>query len=91
MKINWKVRLKNPMFWIGIASAFVLTLLAQLGMDFSNITSWQSFFDALLEALRNPVVVVAVLTATCNAVVDPTTAGMSDSKQALQYTKPKEK
>ena len=90
MKINWKVRLKNPMFWIGIASAFVLTLLAQLGMEFSDITSWQSFFDALLQALKNPVVVVAVLTATYNAVVDPTTAGMSDSTQALEYTKPKE-
>lgn len=89
MKINWKVRLKNPMFWMGILSAFVLTLLAQLGVDFSDITSWQSFSDVLLKALRNPVVVVAVLTATYNAVVDPTTAGMSDSTQALKYSEPK--
>ncbi len=89
MKINWKVRLKNPMFWMGILSAFVLTLLAQLGVDFSDITSWQSFSDVLLKALRSPVVVVAVLTATYNAVVDPTTAGMSDSTQALKYSEPK--
>lgn len=90
MKINWKVRLKNPMFWVGIAVAVVATVMTQLGLSFESITSWQAFFNAMLDAVSNPVVVVAIITAVYNAIIDPTTKGVCDSKQALEYEKPKE-
>lgn len=89
MNINLKVRLKNPMFWVGIISTIVLTILAQLGLQFQDITTWQAFFDALLQAIKNPVIIVAIITSVYNALVDPTTKGFSDSKQALCYEKPK--
>ena len=85
MNINWKVRFKNPMFWVGIIVAVVATVLTQLGMSWEQVTSWATLGQALLEAVSNPVVVVAVITATYNAIVDPTTSGLSDSKNALTY------
>lgn len=89
MKINLKVRIKNPMFWVGIISAIVLTVFAQMGIQFNDITTWSGLFNVFYEAIKNPVVVVAVLTSAFNAIIDPTTAGISDSKEALSYTKPK--
>ena len=89
MNINWKVRFKNPMFWVGIVVVLIATILAQLGMSWEQVTSWATLGQALLEAVSNPVVVVAVITATYNAIVDPTTSGLSDSKNALTYKTPK--
>ena len=40
MKINWKVRLKNPVFWVGLAVAIVLPILTSLGMSWEDMTTW---------------------------------------------------
>ncbi|MBQ8859961.1 MAG: phage holin [Ruminococcus sp.] len=89
MKINLKVRLKNPMFWVGILSTIVLTILAELGLQAQDITTWKALSDALLEAVKNPVIIVATITSVYNAIVDPTTKGFFDSSNALTYEKPK--
>lgn len=89
MKINWKVRFKNPVFWANIGLAIFLPILAQLGMKWEDITTWAAFGGVLLSAVKNPVIVFAVLASVWNALNDPTTAGLSDSKQALTYTAPK--
>ena len=41
MNINWKVRLKNPVWWAGIAAAIVLPMLATMGLEWSDMTSWE--------------------------------------------------
>lgn len=89
MKINFKVRAKNPMFWVMIVSTVFLTVFAQMGLRFEDITTWKGLLMVFYEAVKNPVVVVAVLTSVFNAVIDPTTKGISDSKEALGYDKPK--
>ncbi len=89
MNINWKVRFKNPMFWVGIIVVFIATILAQLGMSWEEVTTWAKLGEILLTAVSNPVVVVAVIGAIFNAINDPTTYGLSDSKNALKYSKPK--
>ncbi len=89
MKINWKVRFKNPMFWVGIIIAAAMTALAQLGMSWEQITTWTALGEALLEVIKNPVVLVAVLSSIYNAINDPTTSGLSDSTQAMTYDTPK--
>ena len=61
MKINWKVRLKNPVFWFNLAAAIFLPMLACLGMNWEDMTSWQAIGDVLLKAVQNPVIVVSVL------------------------------
>ena len=90
MKINWKVRPKNPVFWVGLAVAIVLPILTYLGMSWEDMTTWAALGDALLQAVKNPVILVSVLVSVWNAINDPTTKGLSDSAQALTYDKPKE-
>ena len=90
MKINLKVRLKNPTFWLGIIATVVATVSAYIGVNFEQLTTWHEFFDALLSAISNPVVVVSTISAVYNAIIDPTTSGLCDSKEALTYNKPKE-
>ena len=89
MKINWKVRIKNPVFWANIALAIFLPILAQLGMSWEDVTTWAALGGLLLSAVQNPVIVAAVLVSVWNAINDPTTAGISDSAQALTYAAPK--
>lgn len=81
MKINWKVRLKQPAFWIAtipVVITFVYSVLALVGIA-PSITqdTVQNLFLAL----------VAVL-AQFGIVVDPTTKGVSDSDRAMKYDKP---
>nr|DAG37713.1 MAG TPA: hypothetical protein [Caudoviricetes sp.] len=89
MKINWKVRLKNPVFWVGLVVAIVLPILTYLGMSWEDMTTWAALGNALLQAVKNPVILVSVLVSVWNLINDPTTKGLSDSAQALTYDKPK--
>lgn len=88
MKINWKVRAKNPVFWANLAAAVLLPMLAHLGLNWADMTSWAALGGVLLDAVQNPVIVVAVIVSVYNCIIDPTTAGLSDSKRALSYTAP---
>ena len=90
MKINWKVRVKNPLFWVEVGAAILLPILAYLGLSWEDMTSWAALGNVLLSAIQNPVIVVATVVSVWNAITDPTTKGVSDSEQALTYTKPKE-
>lgn len=89
MKINWKVRLRNPVFWVQVAVAVILPILAHLGLEWEDMTTWEALGGILVDAVKNPVIVVAVIVSVWNAVVDPTTAGIGDSAQALTYEEPK--
>ncbi len=89
MKINWKVRLKNPVFWAQVAVAIVAPILAGLGLEWTDITTWAAFGDALCRAIANPVIVVSVIVSLWGIINDPTTKGLSDSAQALTYDVPK--
>ena len=89
MKINWKVRIKNPMFWVGIVLAVILPILSYFGMNWEDMTTWAALGGIFVEAVKNPVVVVSVAVSLYNAILDPTTKGFGDSKLALTYDKPK--
>lgn len=82
MKINWKVRIKNPVFWITIIPAtitFVYCVLGALGITpaFAQETVTNGFL-ALVTGLT-----------ALGVLVDPTTEGLNDSEQALEYEEPK--
>ena len=85
--INWKVRLKNPAFWtglIGVLATLAISVAQLLGVDIAEVVNgWQSALVALVTAIFGILALVGVVT-------DPTTSGVSDSIQALTYTKPKE-
>lgn len=88
--INWKVRLKNPVFWVHILMAVAMPILAYFGLTAQDMTSWTVVEETLLQAVSNPYVWGIVAVSVWNAVNDPTTKGLSDSTRALAYTKPYE-
>ncbi len=83
MNINWKLRLQNKvvlssLIGIIIAAAFQIASLFGLQLTVSQ------------EQIMGVVEVVLTILAALGIVVDPTTKGVSDSSQALEYEKPKE-
>ena len=89
-KINWKVRAKNPAFWVQIALAVFTPILAYFGLNWSELTTWGAIGNLLLQAIKNPVVVFSVAASVYNAIIDPTTKGLGDSTRAMTYDKPAE-
>lgn len=82
MKINWTARLKNPVFWTTVIPAItgmVYAVLGALGVVAPIAES---------EVLNLAAVLIGVLT-TLGVLVDPTTAGIGDSKLAMTYKEPR--
>lgn len=82
--INWKVRVKNKLFWLSVIPAAFLVVqmaLAVFGVsvDFADL---QGKILALVDA-------IFALLAILGITVDMTTHGVGDSLQALNYDKPK--
>ena len=90
MKINWKVRFKNPMFYVQLVLSVLTPILSYLGLTAIDLTTWAKLGDVLLQAISNPYVLSLVLVSVYNALIDPTTKGIGDSENALTYEKPKE-
>lgn len=89
--MNWKVRFKNPLFIAQMILAVLTPILAYAGLTVKDLTTWKALGDLLIGALSNPYVLGLVVVSLFNAVTDPTTSGITDSEQALTYTKPKER
>lgn len=89
MKINWKVRFRNPHFIAQIVLAVLLPILAYMGLTLQDLSTWGELANVLINAIANPYVFGIVVVSVYNAVSDPTTKGISDSKQALTYEKPR--
>ncbi|MBE1554819.1 phage holin family protein [Sporosarcina limicola] len=89
MKINCKVRMKNPYFVAQIILAIGVPVLAYMGLTAQDITTWGKLFSIIFDAISNPYVLGLVAVSLYNAVLDPTVAGMSDSEQALRYERPR--
>ena len=83
--INWKIRMQNKTFWLALVPAFLLLIQAvaqvfNVSLDFTNLNK------DLLGVVNALFTVLAIV----GVVADPTTKGLSDSIQALTYSKPKE-
>ena len=89
--MNLKVRFKNPVFIAQFILAILTPLLAYAGLTVQDLTSWQALGKILLEAISNPYVLGLIVVSVWNAFNDPTTAGVTDSKLAMTYDKPKSK
>lgn len=81
--INWKVRIKNKIFWVTIIPAIfvliqVILSIFGISMDFAEL---QGKILALVDA-------VFVILAILGIVTDQTTVGIGDSERALGYDAP---
>ena len=85
MKINIPVRLKNPWFWVGLVGI----VLTAMGVSPEMFTSWSILWNSIVDLFSNPFMLGSVALSILGVIVDPTTNGVSDSKQAMTYTKPK--
>lgn len=82
--INWRIRLRNKQFWIGIIPATILLIQAVAALfgftvDLGGI---QGKLLVVVDALFAFLVYLGIS-------VDPTTAGIGDSAQALGYDEPR--
>ena len=78
--------MKNPYFWIGLGGV----ILTAMGISADMLTSWIAVWDALVNLVSNPFMLGSVVVAVLGVGLDPTTAGIGDSEQAMTYTKPKQ-
>lgn len=90
MKINWKVRFKNPVFIAQLVLSVLTPILGYMGLAATDITTWAILGKVLLQAISNPYVLAIVAVSVWNCVNDPTTQGVKDSERALEYEKPAE-
>lgn len=88
MNINWKIRVKNVSFWVSVALAVFTPILAYMGLTAQDITTWSALGNMLLNAIKNPYILLMVAVSVYNAVVDPTSTGVTDSAKALGYSEP---
>lgn len=83
--INWVVRIKNKNFWLALIPAVLLliqTVAAVCGYTL-DLGELGNRLVAVVNAVFGVLVILGV-------VVDPTTKGIGDSNQAMEYKKPKE-
>lgn len=82
--INITARIKNKTFWLTLIPA-VLLLVQVCAAPFG----YQWDFGVLNEQLAAIINALFAVLAILGVVNDPTTARLSDSKQAMTYEKPK--
>lgn len=85
MKMNIPVRFKNPWFWVGLVGLF----LTAIGVNPETLTSWAALRQALADFIGNPFQIGTAAVALLGQFIDPTTAGVGDSEQAMTYSAPK--
>lgn len=87
--MNLKVRFRNPVFIVQLILAILTPILAYAGLTLQDLTTWGALGNLLLGALSNPYVLGLIAVSVWNALNDPTTAGVTDSAQAMTYQTPK--
>ena len=88
MKINLKVRFKNPIFYAQLILSIFTPILAYLGLTATDLTTWAKLCGVIVQAVSNPYVLVLVIVSVYNTLIDPTTSGFGDSETALTYDTP---
>lgn len=85
MNINWKVRIKNKTFWLSLIPT-VLVLIQLVMKTFGVELDFGEVGNNLIAIVNTVFVLLGIL----GVVVDPTTAGIMDSSQAMTYEEPKD-
>lgn len=82
--MNWLVRIKNKTFWLTMIPA-VLLLVQVVAAVFGYSLDFGDLGNKLLAVVNAVFALLTIL----GIVNDPTTAGVTDSAQALTYQEPK--
>lgn len=74
--MNFKERMKNPWFWVGLVGV----VLTATGMKADMFTSWGILIQAILDVLKNPFLLGTTALAVLGVFVEPTSKGLKDKK-----------
>ena len=83
MNINWKVRLQHRQFWVSFIALLIVLANQIAGIFNVDITVFNDQITAISETILSILGLLGI-------IIDPTTSGVSDSTQALNYNKPKD-
>lgn len=81
MKVNWKVRFKNKT-WLSMFISLVV------GFVFNILKMFDIFPTVTENTILNIINQVLTFLGLIGVLVDPTTAGLSDSNRAMTYVEP---
>lgn len=81
MKINWKIRFKNPT-WLTMFISLIV------GFVFNILKCFDIVPTVTENMIMNIVTQVLTFLGLIGVLVDPTTSGIGDSKRALSYEEP---
>lgn len=87
MKINWKVRLRNPVFWIQILGSIGMTAMAYGSITAEELNTWPAVWKQFTALINNPYLIGLCLWQAGSIINDPTTVGLKDSEIVLQKCK----
>lgn len=48
--MNWKIRLKNPVFWVQVLTGALATVLAYSGLTAADMTTWAGLWNVITGA-----------------------------------------
>ena len=72
--MDWKSRIKNPYFWLGLAGV----VLTAMGVEPEMFTSWSIVAEKAAELVSNPFMLVSVIVAVLGVITNPNTKGLKD-------------
>lgn len=81
--LNLDIRLKNPQYWFMLIMAIIVPIATYMGINTTDITSWSTLGNMLVEAIKNPYLLIMVIVNVYNATIDGTTRGFRDSEMML--------
>ena len=73
---DWKKRLTNPWFYVGLVGV----VLTATGANPEMFTSWSILIAEIKSLLGNPYLLGTALLALLGVLTDPTTKGLKDGK-----------
>lgn len=86
MHINWKVRIRNKTFWLTL-----IPLLFVMAKQVCALFGVELAVDGIAEQVVGIVETAFIIIGLLGIFNDPTTAGLNDSAQAMNYQLPKGK
>ena len=90
MNFNFKVRAKNPLFWIANIVAVLVYIGGYLGVKGTDVTSWDKLFSIVGDVVANPYLIVMIVVTFVTTAISYTDKGIRDTGIVQTYTKPRD-
>lgn len=90
MNFNFKVRAKNPLFWIANIVAVLVYIGGYLGIKGTDVTSWDKLFSIIGDVVANPYLIVMIIVTFVTTAISYTDKGIRDTGIVQTYTKPRD-